>query len=314
VNFEIDETQLVQMLENIKEKGAVFQKLKSLTVGTDNNVFMSDAQGSWWGSADIATAKAKVDMTGKATFADIAITGGSIAGASLNGLAAGSLLNIQGWSFSGVFSALDADTVQWTAGAITLGDGTTFNILAGNTGNISAITYIYFDKSVSLTVLQTTTTASTSVGANKILIAVAKNESGKNATFQAFGGKGIGQLITADNIVANTITGNEIATNSIDANRIKTGELVVGTNVGLGTAQSASQVTTIIGNTVTTGYVNALNITAASVAAENITGTTLSGINVQSSAGNNKIVITTGDLIQCYNGGTDGTNLHCWFL
>lgn len=38
-----------------------------------------------------------------------------------------------------------------------------------------------------------------------------------------------------------------------------------------------SGVTTIIGNTVTTGFINALNVTAASVAAENITGTKISG-------------------------------------
>lgn len=41
--------------------------------------------------------------------------------------------------------------------------------------------------------------------------------------------------------------------------------LVVGTNVGLGTAQDSSGVTTIIGNTVTTGFVNALNITAVNL-------------------------------------------------
>lgn len=46
---------------------------------------------------------------------------------------------------------------------------------------------------------------------------------------------------------------------------IETGALVVGTNVGIGTAQTAAQVTTIVGNTVTTGYVNALNVTAQSV-------------------------------------------------
>lgn len=41
--------------------------------------------------------------------------------------------------------------------------------------------------------------------------------------------------------------------------------------------QNSSQVTTITKNTVTTEYVNALNVVAGSVAAENITGTTISG-------------------------------------
>lgn len=38
-----------------------------------------------------------------------------------------------------------------------------------------------------------------------------------------------------------------------------------------------SNVTTIVGNTITTGYVNALQVTAGSVAAENITGSLISG-------------------------------------
>ena len=41
--------------------------------------------------------------------------------------------------------------------------------------------------------------------------------------------------------------------------------LVVGTNVGLGTAQDSSGVTTIIGSTVTTSFVNALEITAMGI-------------------------------------------------
>lgn len=55
---------------------------------------------------------------------------------------------------------------------------------------------------------------------------------------------------------------------TLSAAKIVTGSLVVGTNVGIGTAQDSSGVTTIIGNTVTTGYVNALNITADSVNSE----------------------------------------------
>ena len=54
--------------------------------------------------------------------------------------------------------------------------------------------------------------------------------------------------------------------------------LVVGTNVGLGTAQTAGNVTTIIGNTVTTGFVNALNVNAATVSASiSITTPTITG-------------------------------------
>ena len=72
--------------------------------------------------------------------------------------------------------------------------------------------------------------------------------------------------------------------------------LVVGTNVGLGTAQDSSGVTTIIGNTVTTGYVNALSIIAGSVAAENITGTYLTGKTIRTNTvGNIRLQIDPYD-------------------
>lgn len=82
---------------------------------------------------------------------------------------------IRGWSHDLIFSAVDADTVAWTAGSIYLPSGATYSIDAGNTGNMAAKTYIYFNKAVSQTVLQTSTTASNAVGTNKILIAVAEN-------------------------------------------------------------------------------------------------------------------------------------------
>ena len=68
--------------------------------------------------------------------------------------------------------------------------------------------------------------------------------------------------------------------------------LVVGTNVGLGTAQDSAGVTTIVGNVVTTGYVNALSVVAGSIAAENITAGIITGSTLQTnSAGNNRVQI-----------------------
>ena len=61
-------------------------------------------------------------------------------------------------------------------------------------------------------------------------------------------------------------TGNATFAGTIAAGVVvASNALVVGTNVGLGTAQDSAGVTTIVGNTVTTGYINALNVTANSV-------------------------------------------------
>lgn len=138
----------------------------------------------------------------------------------LTGVEEGTLLALLGWSQDMTFSATDTDTVAWTSGTITLADGRSFSISAGNTGNMSALTYIFLDISVSETVLQTTTTASLAVGGNRLLIAVAENKT-TEAVFQVFGGKG-GILITADNIAANSITANEISANGITGALIQT--------------------------------------------------------------------------------------------
>jgi len=63
--------------------------------------------------------------------------------------------------------------------------------------------------------------------------------------------------------------------------------LVVGTNVGLGTAQDSAGVTTIVGNTVTTAFVNALNVNAATVSASiSITSPTISGASISIGSSN----------------------------
>jgi hypothetical protein len=134
---------------------------------------------------------------------------------------------IQGWMFDGAMSATDHDTVAWASGTLRFTDGTTYSIAGGNTGTMAAITYIYFDLAVSTTAFQTTTTAANAVGTNKLLVGVAQNvTSGKDATFQAFGGKGgVGVLLTADNIAANSITANEIQTNTITSLTLTSGTI-----------------------------------------------------------------------------------------
>lgn len=127
----------------------------------------------------------------------------------------GTLPSLLGWTHDITFSATDADTVAWTSGTITLSNGKTYSIEAGNTGNMTGLNFIYLDILVSETVLQKTTTAGNSVGASKILIAVAQNNSdaGSKAKFQAFGGKG-GVLLTVDNIAANSASVNEFVSNT----------------------------------------------------------------------------------------------------
>ena len=183
--------------------------------------------------------------------------------AKLNGglvtnLASGSDIGIQGWSSDIIFSATDVDTVSWTTGTIKLADGTTYSSIgSGNTGNMTALTYIYFD-SASPTALATTTTAANAIGTGKILIAVAQKNTDTGATeavFQAFGGRG-GQLLNAASIAANSITANEIAANTITAAQIVAGTITA---------------TELASNSVTAAKINVTDLSAVNTSTGSLT-------------------------------------------
>src|SRR3990167_8339014 len=134
-----------------------------------------------------------------------------------------------------VFSVTDADTIAWATGTIVLSNGRTFTIDAGNTGNMAALTYIYLDTAVSSTVLQTTTTYSTAMGANKALIGVAQNNT-VTASFIPYGagqalidGANIGALsIVAGNIAASTITSGKLSVSQLSAISADLGAITAG--------------------------------------------------------------------------------------
>jgi hypothetical protein len=132
------------------------------------------------------------------------------------------LVSLAGSAHDLRFSATDHDTVAWTSGTLTGLDGATYAIDAGNTGNITQLTFIFLDINVSPTVLQTTTVGRDSVGNGRFLICVCEDvaDTGKSAQFQVMGSPDSRGLFTANNIAANTITGNEIVANSIDATHV----------------------------------------------------------------------------------------------
>jgi len=188
---------------------------------TPNSFHVASDGTTWWGANNAAgytLAPAYVLPTGQARFADVTITGtSSVETGTLDGLVEQDNLSIaqRGWSMTMIFSPLDFDTVQWTSGTFTTSSGVNYSIVAGNTGNMSALTYIYIDISVSITVLQVTTNSANAVGANKVLLAVAEANADitSDASLQVFGGSG-GQTIFVDNIAANSLSTNEFVSNS----------------------------------------------------------------------------------------------------
>jgi len=185
---------------------------------TDANSFHVDSDGNTWWGANVATgydgANAYVLNTGVAKFQNVTLSGSVI----VTDFQSGTDIAIQGWSSTLVFTASNYRTVGWSAGSdevIKILDGTTYTLTAGNTGSMSAKTYIYLDINTSTTALQFSYTYSNAVGKGKILIGVAQNNSDvtSKAQFQVFGGEG-GEMIGVDNIAANSASTNEFVSNT----------------------------------------------------------------------------------------------------
>lgn len=157
--------------------------------------------------------------------------------------------SVHRWNFGSYFTNPNYNTIAWDPGTLTLSDGSTYSINSGTAASIAATTYIYFDKNASTSAFQTTTTAASAVGVDKLLVCVCKNnaDTNKNAIFQTFGGttdEGIKVFITADDIAANTVTANEIAANTITASEITAGT-ITGTEIS-----SSTKITAGTGNNV----------------------------------------------------------------
>jgi len=219
--------------------------------GTDATSFHIDNAGNlWWGSAGTyAAASVKISNAGVAAFSDITITGGAISGTPISSIPNNSSTDISllMLTHSLVFSVTDADTIAWSSGTISLSNGRTFSIDAGNTGNMTALTYIYIDPDVSSTVLQTTTTYATAVGANKVLLGTAQNQT-VTASFIPFhgglpliDGAQIGALsIVAGNIAATTITAAKMNVSQLSAIAADLGTITAGTVTGATIRTAAS--------------------------------------------------------------------------
>lgn len=183
--------------------------------GYGNAVFGSDVRGIWLGAADWPDAPFRVDMEGNATLNSAIITG-------------------MGMNFSSdiVWTATSRYVADWSAGSIKTSDGTTYAIDAGGTGTIAATTYIYLDPAVSITVLQQTTTMTTSAGQGKILIAVVQIGSvGSESVIDVIGSSGT--TISGARIVTGTITATKLSVSTLDAISANIGNITAGTLAGV---------------------------------------------------------------------------------
>lgn len=113
------------------------------------------------------------------------------------------VIGAQTWFHNLVWSATDEDTAAWTSGTLELASGATYSISSGDTGNIVATTYVYFNGT---STLQVTTTQSDAVTDDNILLAIIEPQDTGGAA-----------VITAFAAVGTTIDGDRIKTGRIQS-------------------------------------------------------------------------------------------------
>ena len=210
---------------------------------------------------------------------------------------------LQEWLYTGTFSAVDNDTIQWTAGQLKISGGTIYNISAGSVDIPGAGTiYVYLDTEKlpkPTTVFQTSVTWSQAAGAGKVFIA----RGIYNAVLTSLAsiicqGNLKGNVTTAD-IVVNTIVAGHIQVGIITSDKIQTGTIeaikiksydITATQIATGTLDAR----TIKSNAIETNKIKAnavtadkINVTTLSAITANC-GTITAGV-IQSSDGTLKI-------------------------
>ena len=153
-----------------------------------------------------------------------------------------------------VFSSTDNDTAAWTTGTINFADGSkSATIKAGNTGDITATTYVYYHREKPLD-LQTATDPADAAGEGKLLIAIVeKGATGKKCKITPTIAAGlVVSDITADQITAGTITVTEIADATITGGKIAS-TTITGGNIATSTITadklSVTQLDAVAANT-----------------------------------------------------------------
>ena len=128
-----------------------------------------------------------------------------------------------------VFSSTDYNTAAWAAGIIYFANGTqSLAITAGNTGDITATTYIYYSEDKS-PVIQTTTTPLVATGSGKFLLAIVElGVSGKDCKITP---------TIAAGLVVSGLTAKSISVGQLDALAVNTGTLTVDEAINVGGAR-----------------------------------------------------------------------------
>lgn len=119
-------------------------------------------------------------------------------------------------ALAGTWTSTDADTISWTSASVRLGDGATYSLSDGNTGNMAGLSYLYVDVTASTPWTVGVATSLATLGVNHAVIAIAQPGTISASVRSAAGVTNI----SGDQILTGTITANEIKAGTITGTQI----------------------------------------------------------------------------------------------
>ena len=148
-----------------------------------------------------------------------ALPGSVIDAGTIDGRVIAGRLNKAAQTFNSniTFSSTDHDTVAWTSGTIQFVDGAKYAISSGNTGNMTAHTFVFFDPAISTSVLQVTTDYADTLQENAIILCNAQNSG--SGDLEAF-------FVSYNSANLNV---NQLSVNVLSALSANMGDLTTGT-------------------------------------------------------------------------------------
>jgi len=210
------------------------------------------------------------------------------------------------WSQSGLVftpNSPGASQVAWTAGSIFKDGTTTYSITSGFATWSTGVLYIYFNPTVSTTVLQTTTTLATAVAAGNYPLAT--YQGGTNLK----GGDGSAfisgsQLIAGSVGASQLVTGSAIITGSaqIAGAIINTAHIIDANITNAKIADASITVGKIVDANITTAKIVDANITTAKIADASITTAKINDLAVDTlKLAGNAVIIPVFSLASAVN-------------
>jgi hypothetical protein len=246
---------------------------------TANSFHVDSSGNAWWGSILLANAVGKILNTGAATFSNMTITGGSVAGSTITANSiSGSQIQSATITATNIANATITST-QIAAATITASNIASATITGTQIANAT----------ITGTQIAATTIAAGNIVSNTITATQIANNT-----------------ITASQIANNTITATQIANATITTSQISGSAGITGAQIASATIAAAN----IVNNTLTATQIASNTITASQIANLTITAGQIANLTITSGKVNTALMSYNHNIVFLLDGSAPSTTVN----